>query len=82
MDIINDSLLGIESFCKYGVDGPTKYDDFGEKYIRLYGVLNATYIQQQSLLNLHRIANVPNIRELEGRVAVNRPWFRRHLQAS
>lgn len=69
MDIINDSLLGIEHFCKYGVDGPTKYDDFGEKYIRLYGVLNATYIQQQALLNLHRIANVPNIRELEGRVA-------------
>jgi len=32
MDIINDSLLGIENFCKYGVDGPTKYDDFGEKY--------------------------------------------------
>lgn len=69
MDIINDSLLGIEHFCKYGVDGPTKYDDFGEKYIRLYGVLNATYIQQQALLNLHRIANVPNLREIEGQVA-------------
>jgi hypothetical protein len=69
MDIINDSLLGIEHFCKYGLDGPTKYDDFGEKYIRLYGVLNATYIQQQALLNLHRIANVPNLRDIESTVA-------------
>ena len=69
MDIINDSLLGIEHFCKYGLDGPTKYDDFGEKFIRLYGVLNATYIQQQALLNLHRIANVMNLRDIESKVA-------------
>ncbi len=60
MDIINDSLLGIENFIRFGIGGPTKYDDLGEKYIRLYGVLNATYIQQQALLNLYRISNAPD----------------------
>lgn len=65
MDIINDSLLGIENFIRFGIDGPTKYDDLGEKYIRLYGVLNATYIQQQALLNLYRISNTPNLGEAE-----------------
>jgi hypothetical protein len=68
MDIINDSLLGIENFIRFGMDGPTKYDDLGEKYIRLYGVLNATYIQQQALLNLHRISNTPNLNKAEASV--------------
>lgn len=68
MDIINDSLLGIENFIRFGMDGPTKYDDLGEKYIRLYGVLNATYIQQQALLNLYRISNTPNLAKVEKQV--------------
>jgi len=68
MDIINDSLLGIENFIRFGMDGPTKYEDLGEKYIRLYGVLNATYIQQQALLNLYRISNTPNLGEIERKV--------------
>ncbi len=68
MDIINDSLLGIENFIRFGMDGPTKYDDLGEKYIRLYGVLNATYIQQQALLNLHRLSNTPDLNKAEASV--------------
>lgn len=68
MDIINDSLLGIENFIRFGIGGPTKYDDLGEKYIRLYGVLNATYIQQQALLNLYRISNAPDLKKAEGQV--------------
>lgn len=69
MDIINDSLLGVENFIRFGMNGPTKYDDLGEKYIRLYGVLNATYIQQQALLNLHRISNTPNLNKAEASVS-------------
>lgn len=57
MDVIDDSLLGIENFLKFGIDGPTRYDDVGEKYIRLYGALNATYLQQQAIINLFRISN-------------------------
>ena len=68
MDIINDSLLGIENFIRFGMGGPTKYNDSGEKYIRLYGVLNATYIQQQALLNLHQISNTPNLAEAKNKI--------------
>ena len=68
MDIIDDSLLGIEHFLRFGLDGPTKYNDVGEKYIRLYGVLNATYIQQQALENLYRIVNVPDISVVRERI--------------
>ena len=68
MDIVNDSLLGLENFIRFGMDGPTRYDDLGEKYIRLYGVLNATYIQQQAILNLHRISNTPDLMEAERKV--------------
>jgi hypothetical protein len=32
----------------------------GEKYLRLYGVLSATYIQQQAVLKLFELMNVPN----------------------
>ncbi|OGQ95132.1 MAG: hypothetical protein A2521_00280 [Deltaproteobacteria bacterium RIFOXYD12_FULL_57_12] len=34
--------------------------DTGEKYLRLYGVLNATYVQQQAIHNLFKLNNVPN----------------------
>lgn len=57
MDVIDDSLLGIENFLRFGIDGPTKYGEMGEKYIRLYGALNATYLQQQAVINLFKISN-------------------------
>lgn len=68
MDIINDSLLGLENFIRFGMDGPTRYNDLGEKYIRLYGALNATYIQQQAILNLHRISNTPDLTDAEKKI--------------
>jgi len=60
MDIIGDSLYAIEHFLKFGLEGPTKYDDIGEVYLRLYGVLNATYIQQQAIYLLFKLNNCPN----------------------
>ena len=47
------------SFLRFGLNGPTKYNDIGEKYLRLYGILSATYIQQEALLKLYQIMNVP-----------------------
>ena len=53
-DILEDSNEAISSFLRFGISGPTKYNDLGEKYLRLYGVLNATYLQQQAVLNLYK----------------------------
>ena len=59
MDVVEDACTAINNFLKFGLNGPTKYDDVGEKYLRLYGILSATYIQQQALLKLHQLMNVP-----------------------
>jgi hypothetical protein len=59
MDIVEDACTAINNFLKFGLNGPTKYEDVGEKYLRLYGILSATYIQQEALLKLYQIVNVP-----------------------
>lgn len=61
MDIIGDTNMAFSHFLRFGLDGETRYEDAGEAYIRLYGILNATYIQQQAIINLYRICNVPNL---------------------
>lgn len=59
MDIVGDACLAIDNFLKFGLDGPTKYNEFGERYLRLYGILTATYIQQEAVLKLYQLMNVP-----------------------
>jgi hypothetical protein len=59
MDIIGDVCLAIDSFLMFGLNGPTKYDEVGERYLRLYGILSATYIQQQAVLKLYQLMSVP-----------------------
>lgn len=68
MDVIDDSLLGIENFLRFGIDGPTKYGDMGEKYIRLYGALNATYLQQQAVINLFKISNTDSPKSAQEKI--------------
>lgn len=59
-DILEDSNKAIAHFLKFGISGPTKYEDLGEKYLRLYGVLNASYLQQQAILNLYKFFQCPD----------------------
>jgi hypothetical protein len=68
MDIVGDACSAIENFLRFGLNGPTKYDDIGEKYLRLYGVLNATYIQQQAIHKLFKLNNVPNPKKAKEKV--------------
>ncbi|MFQ5730164.1 MAG: hypothetical protein ACE5GN_07375 [Waddliaceae bacterium] len=60
MDIVGDACSAIKNFLKYGLEGPTKFDDKGEEYLRLYGMLNATFIQQGAVHKLYKLANVSN----------------------
>lgn len=60
MDIIGDASSAIEHVRQFGLTGPTKYNDQGETYLRLYGLLSATYAQQQAILTLYKIMQVPN----------------------
>jgi hypothetical protein len=67
MDIVDDASAAIGHVQEYGLDGPTKYDDLGEKYLRLYGLLSATYIQQQSIGTIYKIMNLPDPKTLRAR---------------
>jgi hypothetical protein len=64
MDIIEDACSAIDNFLTFGLNGPTKYNDIGEKYLRLYGILSSTYIQQEALLKLFQLMNVgPSLKQ-------------------
>lgn len=62
-EILDDSNSAIKNFLSFGLGGPTKIDTLGEKYLRLYGLLNASYLQQQSLKNLVKLFQLSQLRE-------------------
>jgi len=68
MDVLGGSESAIDSFLKFGLEGPCRYNDFGEKYLRLYGLLSATYIQQNSILELYKLMNVPGVSNIQKKV--------------
>ena len=60
MDVVEDASLALGSFLHFSLDGPTRYEDIGERYLRLYGLLSAAYVQQQAVLKLYSLMNCPN----------------------
>ncbi|MCS6956309.1 MAG: hypothetical protein NZM02_00475, partial [Patescibacteria group bacterium] len=50
MDIIEDSLEALKEFAEKGLGSR-----IGEKYLRLYGIFQAVFIQQDSLFFLYKI---------------------------
>ena len=67
MDVVGDASGAIRNFLQFGLDGPTRYQDVGEKYLRLYGLLSAAYIQQQSAIKLFELMNVPHPKAIKTR---------------
>ncbi len=68
MDVVGDASAAIRNFLQFGLDGPTKYQDVGERYLRLYGLLSAAYIQQQAILKLFKLMNVPNPKAVKAKL--------------
>ena len=72
MDLIEDTNLAIENFLRFEIEGPTKYDDVGEKYLRLYGFLNAVYMQQNSVLTLCKIFKISDFNSKKQKIVALR----------
>src|ERR1041384_7357077 len=53
MDVVGDAALALRNFLRFSLDGPSRYEDVGERYLRLYGALSAAYVQQQAVLKLY-----------------------------
>ena len=82
MNIVGDANEAIRNFLRFGLDGPTHYEDLGEKYLRLYGMLTAAYIQQQTATEIYRIMNVGSLKDLKKRFVALSIRTLRHKLAS
>lgn len=50
--VFEDTELAKSDFQKFDLQGPSRHRNIGEKYLRLYGILNAFYQQYLALINL------------------------------
>lgn len=50
--VFEDTELAKHDFNKFGLQGPARHKNIGEKYLRLYGILNSCYQQYLALINL------------------------------
>lgn len=53
--IIDDTELAKKSFKQFDLQGPSRHQDIGEKYLRLYGFLNSVYQQKLAVDNLMEV---------------------------
>ena len=61
IDLIEDTENAILHICEYGLEKFNyKSNNLGEKYLKLYGILNAVYLQMSCIIELYEILNVPN----------------------
>jgi hypothetical protein len=67
MDILGDASEAIANVDRFGLSGPTRYNDIGERYLRLYGLLSATYVQQEAIMTIYRIMHVGGPKDLKKR---------------
>ncbi|RXP50780.1 hypothetical protein EC396_12300 [Lutibacter sp. HS1-25] len=67
--IIDDTELAKQSFKKFELHGPSRHKDIGERYLRLYGLLNAIYQQKLAIQNLLEIYKINNKKEIIEKLA-------------
>lgn len=67
MDVVGDAVLALDNFLRFSLDGPTRYEDDGERYLRLYGLLSAAYVQQEAVLKLYTLMNCPGPKAVQAR---------------
>lgn len=66
IDLIEDTENAILCFSNYGL---VKYSskigkDFGEIYLKLYGILNAVYLQINTIIEIHEICKIPKKKDI------------------
>ena len=60
MDVLSDTEMAKLNFMKFGISGPTKIIDYGERLLRLYGITNAAYLQKSAVITFIELAKLPN----------------------
>ncbi|PCH98655.1 MAG: hypothetical protein COB85_01215 [Bacteroidetes bacterium] len=68
MDVLSDTELAKENFLKYSLTGPTKILDYGEQYLRLYGLVNAIYLQKSALISFIELVKLRGKKEIINKI--------------
>lgn len=66
--LLEDTDYAIFDFIEFGISGHTKHYNIGELYIRLYGFLNAIYLQCGVPISLMEIFEFPNIKDAKDKL--------------
>jgi hypothetical protein len=82
MDLLEDTECAKENYIKFGLDGPTKYDEIGEKYLRLYGLLNALYLQKNAVIALLKYCNLSDLKKEKNEIENLKILKFRHIAGS
>jgi hypothetical protein len=69
--IIDDTELAKNSFKQFELQGPSRHKDIGERYLRLYGLLNSVYQQKLAIDNLMEVFKLPKQKEFSERLSKN-----------
>ena len=75
--ILDDTNSAINHFLDFGLSDRDSYR-IGENLLRLYGVLNACYMQQQAILLLYRSFNVPSVHKVKEEMSLLKSRIIRH----
>lgn len=67
--LIDDTEFAKNSFKEFDLQGPSRHRDTGERYLRLYGLLNAMYQQKLAVENLLEIHKIPEKREFKKKLS-------------
>lgn len=82
MDVISDTEMAKENFSKFSLSGPTKITDYGEQYLRLYGILNAVYLQKNAILSFVELVKLKDKKSIITQVQKLEIIKLRHLLAA
>lgn len=69
IDLIEDTEYAIIEFCEYQLSRDRRERNYGEIYLRLYGTLNAIYLQMQATVEIAEIVKMPNKKEIISKLA-------------
>ncbi len=58
--LLEDTDCAIQDFIDFGLDGHTRHNNVGERYLRLYGFLNAVYLQHSVPVQLAEVFKLGN----------------------
>ena len=64
MDLLNDTELAKQNYDQFDLTGPTKISYPGEQYLRLYGIVNAVYLQKSAIASFVELVNLPHKKKI------------------